>query len=205
MLKWDNKKLIIVISSKRGIRNADSINILRNKMNICLNFYALIAVLLATLFFGCRIHKPIEESLSVNEIPKYIRDMDLNCQLTVRKIGEDSVAEIKFTNHSGQIVFMEKRHLLMNHNMEWAAFEVVRDGVKIPYRGRTIKRGLPKWYDFYKLLPDTSFTSSVRIRDFYDISASGQYIIKYRAFNSSMPMKSVFFEIESNIVKFKVE
>jgi len=205
MLKWENKKLTIVISNKQCIRNADSFNILWNKMNICLNFYALIAVLLATLFFGCCIHQPIEESLSVNEIPKHIRDMDVNCQLTVRKIGEDSVAEITFTNHSGQIVFMEKRHLFMNHKMEWAAFEVMRDGVKIPYRGRTITRGPPNRYDFYKLLPDTSFTSSVRIRDFYDISTSGQYTIKYKAFNSSRPMRNVSFVIESNIVKFKVE
>lgn len=222
MLKWDHKKLIMVVSSKRGIRNADSFNILWNKMNICLNFYALITLLLAALFFGCCPHqpieeslsalffgcctpRPIEESLSVNEIPKYIRDMDVNCQLTVRKIGEDQVAEVTFTNHSGQIVFMETRHLLMNHKMEWAAFEVMRDGIKIPYRGRTIKRGPPRCYHFYKLLPDTSFTTSVRIRDCYDISAPGQYTIKFWAFNSSMPMKNVVFVIESNVAEFEVE
>jgi hypothetical protein len=129
------------------------------------------------------------------------RHVNVNCNLSVLVDGKDIIAEVIFTNPSKDVIPILKRNLLMEDELTWAAYEVTRQGVQVPYTGRTIKRGAPRSQDYYGLEANTSVKVRVILNNYYDLSPPGEYTVKYASFNAIMGREGSF-DMESNCVRF---
>lgn len=73
-------------------------------------------------------------------------------------------------------------------DVEEALFAVSRDGLAVQYIGADYKRLAPTAADYVFLAPGESFTRTVDLRNYYDLSASGRYSIQFRV--SSLFLRS---------------
>jgi peptidyl-Lys metalloendopeptidase len=64
-------------------------------------------------------------------------------------------------------------------DVEESLFEITRDGVPVEYIGAHYKRPQPEDNDFIVLKSGESFTRSINLADYYDLSVSGSYTINY--------------------------
>lgn len=64
-------------------------------------------------------------------------------------------------------------------DVEESLFEVSRDGVPVEYIGAHYKRPQPADNDFIVLKPGESFSRSINLADYYDLSVSGSYTVAY--------------------------
>jgi peptidyl-Lys metalloendopeptidase len=64
-------------------------------------------------------------------------------------------------------------------DVEEPLFEVTRDGAAVEYIGAHYKRPEPVETDFIILKSGESFTRSVNLADYYDLSVSGSYLVSY--------------------------
>jgi peptidyl-Lys metalloendopeptidase len=64
-------------------------------------------------------------------------------------------------------------------DVEESLFEVTRDGVPVEYIGAHYKRPQPEDRDFIILKAGESFTRTVNLADYYDLSVSGSYLVNY--------------------------
>ncbi len=64
-------------------------------------------------------------------------------------------------------------------DVEDSLFVVTRDGSPVAYIGALYKRTAPTAGDYVTLRAGESFTRSVDLRAYYDLSASGQYTVQY--------------------------
>jgi peptidyl-Lys metalloendopeptidase len=64
-------------------------------------------------------------------------------------------------------------------DVEEPLFEVTRDGVPVEYIGAHYKRPQPEERDFIILRAGESFTRTVNLADYYDLSVSGSYLVSY--------------------------
>lgn len=60
-------------------------------------------------------------------------------------------------------------------------FEVIRDGVKVPYLGAVAKRAAPGKNDYFLLKAGKSYTQKFDLATWYDTSVSGDYKIRFRS------------------------
>ena len=58
-------------------------------------------------------------------------------------------------------------------------FTVTRDGEAVPYLGMIVKRTAPTGQDYITLAAGESIVYTVNLADFYDLSVSGSYAVKY--------------------------
>lgn len=91
-----------------------------------------------------------------------------------------------------------------NDNM----FEVVKDGERIPYIGRQVKRGAPGRRDFITLEPSGQLSVQFLLEKGYDIKAAGDYSVRYR--KEVITVKTadgeiVLAPVTSEPVSFKIE
>lgn len=64
-------------------------------------------------------------------------------------------------------------------DVEESLFEVTRDGIPVEYIGAHYKRPQPEDRDFIILKSGESFTRTVNLADYYDLSVSGSYLVTY--------------------------
>jgi peptidyl-Lys metalloendopeptidase len=64
-------------------------------------------------------------------------------------------------------------------DVEESLFEITRDGVPVEYIGAHYKRPQPVDSDFIILKSGESFTRSINLADYYDLSVSGSYTVNY--------------------------
>lgn len=64
-------------------------------------------------------------------------------------------------------------------DVEEPLFEVARDGFAVEYIGAHYKRPQPEERDFIILKSGESFTRTVNLADYYDLSVSGSYTVSY--------------------------
>ncbi|GGZ04966.1 M35 family metallo-endopeptidase [Pseudoduganella plicata] len=60
-------------------------------------------------------------------------------------------------------------------------FDVTRDGVPVAYEGKHVKRPAPRASDYFVIQPGKSHTASVELSSLYDLSATGDYAIRFVA------------------------
>lgn len=92
--------------------------------------------------------------------------------------GTDVLVRISFTNRSSQPVQL----LRWRTSMEEAGmplFEVRRDGQRVPYLGRRIKRPPPGPGDYLTLGPGSTLAETVELSSLYDMRVTGSYTIRY--------------------------
>lgn len=58
-------------------------------------------------------------------------------------------------------------------------FEVTRDGERLGYRGRMVKRGPPGENEFITLAPGDHLRATVDLLEGYDLTLAGQYGVRY--------------------------
>ncbi|HEX9960931.1 MAG TPA: M35 family metallo-endopeptidase [Pyrinomonadaceae bacterium] len=64
-------------------------------------------------------------------------------------------------------------------DVEESLFEITRDGVPVEYIGAHYKRPQPEERDFIILKSGESFTRTINLADYYDLSVSGSYLVSY--------------------------
>jgi len=65
-------------------------------------------------------------------------------------------------------------------DVEDSLFVISRDGATVKYLGATYKRTAPTAADYVTLAPGESFTRTVDLGGYYDLSASGRYSVQFR-------------------------
>lgn len=126
----------------------------------------------------------------------------VECDLVIRIEGEDKVyADLTFNNKSKIKLRLLKWKLLLNGEMTFSAFNILRDNQKIFYKGPMVYHDPPTEADYYLLAPNSNITTSVKLKDYYDLSSKVKYTISYFSYNYLEKLK-VLFIIESNIVEF---
>lgn len=88
--------------------------------------------------------------------------------------------EVEVTNTSTRTVRMP-RWQLPDPFLQAKLFVVTRDGAPVTYEGPMIKRGLPAAADFAILRPGQTYRTVVDLSAFYDLSATGEYTVTYKA------------------------
>jgi peptidyl-Lys metalloendopeptidase len=91
---------------------------------------------------------------------------------------DDVVVSVKLTNNSGVDQYVLKSGTPFADTPD-ALFEVVRDGVAVSYVGRITKRAAPTASDYFVLKAGKSYTQTVELSALYDMSATGNYSIRY--------------------------
>jgi peptidyl-Lys metalloendopeptidase len=95
-------------------------------------------------------------------------------------------------------------------DVEEPLFEVTRDGVPVEYIGAHYKRPQPVDNDFIILKSGESFTRTVDLADYYDLSVSGTYVVNYNVktpgdFQASRVSAPQVEILKSNDVRLFVE
>jgi peptidyl-Lys metalloendopeptidase len=88
------------------------------------------------------------------------------------------VVHVTLTNTGELPVRLLKWHTLVN-GVEEPLFTVTRDGMAARYVGRLYKRSAPTAADYITLQPGESLVRDVNLADYYDLSATGTYSIRY--------------------------
>lgn len=93
-------------------------------------------------------------------------------------------------------------------------FRVTRDGEKIPYQGRMVKRGNPARKHYVGIEPKSSLSAQVDLSLAYDLSKPGQYRVEFKGRlhdvtkeESSLPRsqdRHSGMDIAGNAVTFKL-
>ena len=178
-------------------------------MNFLVTICIILGLSLSLLLFGCRKDVSRENTGKTtksdsNDI-RLTRSIEVKCDLRVEKVNNDFFAVITFTNNSDQAVSMKKRNLLMNGEMEWAAFVLFKDGTEVSYTGINIYCLPSKMEEYYLLKTGATLTSKIKLLDYYDIATPGHYTIRYGSFNATVPKEYDAFVLTSNTVEFDVE
>lgn len=80
--------------------------------------------------------------------------------------------------------------------VEEAIFNVTRDGASVDYVGAHYKRPAPTGQDYVSLKSGESFTRSVDLGLYYDLSASGVYELEYNADGTGLSSNKIQLAVE---------
>ena len=81
-------------------------------------------------------------------------------------------------------------------DVEESLFKVTRDGAAVDYVGAHFKRLAPTGNDYLNLKPGESFTRTVDLGQFYDLSGSGAYEIEYNYDATALASNKVQVSVE---------
>jgi peptidyl-Lys metalloendopeptidase len=87
---------------------------------------------------------------------------------------------VTLTNHASHPVGVLKWHTLLD-GIHDPIFAVTRDGETVEYLGRNYKRPAPRAKDYFVMAAGESLTRTVDLAETYDLSATGNYTVRYRA------------------------
>ena len=93
--------------------------------------------------------------------------------------ADDVIVNVTIANTASTPQYVLKWHTPFGGEIEESLFEVMRDGVKVPYLGAHYKRPAPTAADYYLLKPGASFSVKVELSALYDMSITGDYTIRY--------------------------
>jgi peptidyl-Lys metalloendopeptidase len=136
-----------------------------------------------------------------------------NVTLSVDKMsfaGNESVTvNVTISNQSKGALRLLKWYTPFE-DVEEPLFEVTRDGVPVEYVGKHYKRPEPTDKDFIILKSGESFTRTINLGDYYDLSASGTYVVSYNVekVNAYQNARNTLAQVEnlkSNNVSLFVE
>lgn len=65
--------------------------------------------------------------------------------------------------------------------VEFALFDITRDGQPVHYLGREVKRPVPRESDYLVLAPGQTLSARVELSGSYDMAATGAYAVRYRS------------------------
>ncbi len=127
----------------------------------------------------------------------------VTCELRCEWTAEGLIANLSFKNVSESDVKILDRNLLGGDEateLTWSPFEVMRNGARVPYSGKLVKRAAPTNADYRVLPPGEAVNAKVNISSAYDLSAPGTYRVRYASVNL-LPDASKRIDIASNTVE----
>jgi peptidyl-Lys metalloendopeptidase len=95
--------------------------------------------------------------------------------------GADVVVTVTMTNTAAATQYVLAWQTPFGAAVEAPLFEVLRDGVPVPYLGIQAKRRPPTASDYVALAPGASRSASVALSALYDMRAPGTYSVRWRA------------------------
>ena len=120
---------------------------------------------------------------------------------------EDVAVTVTYTNLSSQPVQLLKWYVPGSESVPAGLFEVSRDGEAVAYMGPEVKRVAPRAEDFITLAPGESLSRTAPLSGFYDLSASGNYSIRFAAqtVNQHNVVLTRTAALDSNLVSLFIE
>ena len=137
---------------------------------------ALTIALVATAFFG---------SNAANAAPGNQITVRISADKTAFTAGDTALVNVTFSN-SGRRAAKALAWFTPYEDVYESLFTVTRDGQPVAYLGTNYKRGLPTSADYVTLQPGESFTRTVDLGKYYDLSQTGKYSIRYDVAASSL-------------------
>ena len=98
---------------------------------------------------------------------------------------EDVILHVTITNPNSYSIRMLK-WLTPVGGVERSLFTVTRDGKSVVYVGKIVKRVAPTEKDYIVLAAGESLTRDVNLSDYYNLSISGTYAVKYNVVSSGL-------------------
>jgi len=91
---------------------------------------------------------------------------------------EDVIVHVTITNPAGRPLRILKWFTPLD-GVERSLFTVTRNGERVPYLGKLIKRAAPKATDYMTMMAGESVTRDVSLSDYYALSVTGHYDVAY--------------------------
>jgi hypothetical protein len=129
------------------------------------------------------------------------KEVLVSCTIEIKRNRTAIDAVVIFKNPTDQPIALYKPNLFVD-GVTFSAFSITHDGGRVPYRGSLVKRGPPSLEDWQLLEPGASHEVKVRISDYYDLTASGEYEVYYSV-RYGLPADHLA-RIQSNKVKLEV-
>jgi peptidyl-Lys metalloendopeptidase len=102
----------------------------------------------------------------------------LNADKAAFTAGEPAIVNVTISN-TGRRAVSVLRWYTPYDDVETSLFSIARDGQPVAYLGGLYKRSAPTAADYVTLRPGESFTRSVDLGKYYDLSVTGSYSIRY--------------------------
>src|SRR4051812_29653039 len=100
--------------------------------------------------------------------PVHVSKPAVSAQLTVHSTQKDVFADLSFTNHDSEARFVEKVNACIDGVIENNVFRISSAGRPITYTGMLAKRTEPSPNDLYRLEPEKTFTTRVKLTNAYE-------------------------------------
>jgi hypothetical protein len=164
--------------------------------------YASLYLLLtmAVAFAGCA--RRSTSVTSDDEMVPFEKDTVLECKLEIKQDEGGILATVVFKNPTDHSEPVRKEVVLDEEPLGGPPLFVTKGGKNIPYNGMMVQKFLTK-EDWRVIPPAGSFVRTIRVNDYYDLSAPGEYEIVCKRWYDVSPSKLAY--VESNTVKFVVE
>jgi hypothetical protein len=128
----------------------------------------------------------------------------LEVRLSVQAEGPEVTATLEFANVGQGKAPLWGPLACLNGRLDNNLFEVLCDGVRIPFRGPLAKRQAPRPDEFLFVEPGESLVSTVRLDGFYTFPpGGGEYTAAYLAYNPD-PESGAVSLLRSNAVTFQL-
>jgi hypothetical protein len=114
----------------------------------------------------------------------------------------DIVATLRIENPTPKPFRLMKWNLGENGRVDEPIFAVSKDNQRIPYRG-IIATYIPVEDSYIVLQPGQSATTSLRLRQSYDVSSPGSYQIRYESWNPQSDGTTLYIASEIVTVQKK--
>ena len=120
--------------------------------------------------------------------------------LNVNPTNDQFIAELQFRNKTDRPIYLDKNIIILGNGTISRLFDIHdSDNKPIKYTGITIKRRFNK-NDFIKLDAGEVIETSTILNKYYDFpKESGEFTIRYEAFNPSYENQQMF-EMTSNTI-----
>ncbi|MCX5660933.1 MAG: hypothetical protein NTW19_14605 [Planctomycetota bacterium] len=117
---------------------------------------------------------------------------------------DSSEIVVTFSNTTDAPLRLLRQNLLMEEQMTNSWFTVRRNGVKVQYIGRLVKRGPYRPDEYVILEPGRQIQSAVRLSKWYAIADPGPYDCTYRSFDR-IENQERLYEMVSNTFAFTMK
>jgi peptidyl-Lys metalloendopeptidase len=144
-------------------------------------FILIFSALVGTIGVGAAPNSGLSATLSVDK-SVYAASEAVLVNVTISNNGKNAAKVLKWYTPAEEV--------------EEAIFKVTRDGAGVDYIGAHYKRPAPTGNDYVSLKPGESFTRTVDLGLYYDLTASGVYELEYDADTTGLSSNKLQLTLE---------
>jgi len=148
--------------------------------------FMFVFVLIAAMLFG---------ATSVGAAPKSALSVTISADKTTFTADDAVLVNVTISN-AGKNPVKVLKWFTPVEDVEEPLFKVTRGGAAVDYVGAVYKRATPTSNDYVHLKPGESFTRTVDLGLYYDLSATGAYELEYNFDVTSLASNKLQLEVE---------